>query len=64
MDDRCEKCRFLYYDKKNSLESQYIGEGNYVWFCKKYNTDLSVYLDGDKGSGVFRCNKCKEDECR
>jgi hypothetical protein len=64
MDDRCNQCKFLYYDKKNSSESMYIGEGNYRWLCKKYNINLTCYLDGDKGNDVFRCNNCKEEECR
>ena len=65
MNDRCKKCKFLYYDKKNSLESMYIGEGSYRWLCKKYITKfrwLTCYGDGDKGNDVFRCSECIEKE--
>ena len=62
MDDRCKQCNFLFYDEKASLPSRYIGEGYYRWRCKKYNINLTCYLDGDKGNDVFRCNECKEEE--
>lgn len=62
MDDRCEKCKFLHYDKKNSSPSHWIGEGYYRWLCEKYNISLTCYLDGDKGNDVFRCSECREEK--
>lgn len=57
-DKYCQKCRSLYYDEKASSPSRYIGEGHYVYTCKRYNVDLSVYLDGAKGEDVFCCGEC------
>jgi len=68
MEDRCEQCRFLYYDKKASRPSIWIGEGYYIWFCKKYKVELNCYLDGgkgkNKGNDVFRCNECMDELLR
>jgi len=63
-DEYCQKCRSLYYDKEASLPSCYIGEGMYVYTCKRYKVRLSVYLDGAKGEAVFRCGECKDVEMR
>lgn len=64
MDDnnRCgRRCVYLHYDEKESSPSVYIGEGYYIFNCKKYKVGgLSCYLDGDKGNDVFRCSECME----
>ncbi len=51
----CEmKCSFLHYDEKQSTPSRYIGEGYYVYNCKKYRKRLMCYL----------YHPLKVDECR
>ena len=53
----CDGCPFLHFNKEKSSPSLYIGEGYYVFECKKFNVSLTAYLDQ-----ALRLDECKRQE--